>query len=39
MTNEFYIKTAIKKEAVHNDNLKLYAIQRAKELDCDAFKD
>ena len=38
MTNEFYIKRAIEKEAVHDDGLKLYAIQKAKELDCDTFK-
>ena len=39
MTNEFYIKRAIEKEAVHDDNLKLCTIQKAKELERNTFKD
>ena len=38
MTNEFYIKRTIENEAVHDDNLKLYVIQKAEELDGDIFK-
>ena len=32
MINEFCIKRGIEKEAVYNDDLKFYAIQKAKEL-------
>ncbi|CAF3310175.1 unnamed protein product [Rotaria sp. Silwood2] len=38
MFNEFYVKRTIEKEAVHDADLELYAIQKARELDWDAFK-
>src|SRR5437870_2158716 len=38
MYNEFYLKRTIEKEAVHDDDLELYAIQKARELDWDTFK-
>jgi hypothetical protein len=36
--NEFYLKRTIEKEAVHDDDLEIYAIQKARELDWDTFK-
>jgi predicted transcriptional regulator len=38
MWNEFYLKRAIEKEAVHDSDLELFAIQKARELDWDDFK-
>jgi len=38
MWNEFYVKRAIEKESVHDSDLELYAIQKARELDWDNFK-
>ncbi|CAF3616480.1 unnamed protein product [Rotaria sp. Silwood1] len=38
MFNEFYVKRTIEKEAVHDADLELYAIQKARELDWDTFK-
>ncbi|CAF4024087.1 unnamed protein product [Rotaria magnacalcarata] len=38
MSDEFYQKRAIEKEAVHDDDLELYAIQKARELNWDTFK-
>lgn len=38
MSLEFYQKRAIEKEAVHDDNLELYAIQKARQLNWDTFK-
>jgi len=38
MFNEFYLKRTIEKEAVHDNDLELYAIQKARELDWDTFK-
>ena len=38
MFNEFYLKRTIEKGAVHDDDLELYAIQKAKELNWDTFK-
>ena len=38
MFNEFYLKRKIEKEAVHDDDLELYAIQKARELNWDTFK-
>jgi len=38
MFNEFYLKRTIEKEAVHNDDLELYAIQKARELYLHTFK-
>jgi hypothetical protein len=38
MWDEFYMKRAIEKEAVHDSDLELFAIQKAKELDWDNFK-
>ncbi|CAF2897702.1 unnamed protein product [Rotaria sp. Silwood2] len=38
MFNEFYLKRTIEKEAVHDDDLELYAIQKARELNWDTFK-
>ncbi|CAF1362791.1 unnamed protein product [Rotaria sordida] len=34
----YYIARAIEKEAIHDDDLELYAIQKARELDWDTFK-
>src|SRR5579862_1653342 len=38
MFNQFYLKRTIEKEAIHDDDLELYAIQKAKELNWDTFK-
>jgi hypothetical protein len=38
MWNEFYVKWAIEKEAVHDSDLELFAIQKARELGWDNFK-
>ena len=38
MWDEFYIKRAIEKEAVHDADLELFAIQKARELNWDNFK-
>ena len=38
MWNEFWVKRAIGKEAVHNSDLELYAIQKARELNWDNVK-
>ena len=38
MTNDFCIKRAIEKGTVHDDDLKFYAIQKAKELDWNTIK-
>jgi hypothetical protein len=38
MFNEFYLKRTIEKEVVHDDDLELYAIQKARELNWDTFK-
>ncbi|CAF4695712.1 unnamed protein product, partial [Rotaria sp. Silwood2] len=38
MFNEFYMKRTIEKEAVHDADLELFAIQKARELDWDTFK-
>ena len=37
MFNEFYVKRTIEKEAVHDADLELYAIQKARELNWDTF--
>ena len=37
MLNEFYIKRAIEKEEVHDIDLKLFAIQKARDLGWDTF--
>ncbi|CAF1224691.1 unnamed protein product [Rotaria sordida] len=38
MFDEFYLKRTIKKEALHDTDLELYAIQKARELNWDTFK-
>ncbi|CAF4906619.1 unnamed protein product [Rotaria sp. Silwood1] len=38
MWSEFYMKRAIEKEAIHDSDLELFAIQKARELDWDNFK-
>ncbi|CAF2880172.1 unnamed protein product [Rotaria sp. Silwood2] len=38
MFNEFYIKRAIEKEVVHDTDLQLFALQKAKQLGWDSFK-
>ncbi|CAF4898172.1 unnamed protein product [Rotaria sp. Silwood1] len=38
MFNEFYQKRTIEKETVHDADLELYAIQKARELNWDTFK-
>ena len=38
MFNEFYVKRTIEKEAVHDADLELFAIQKARELDWHTFK-
>jgi len=38
MFNEFYLKRAIEKDAVHDADLELYAIQKARELNWNEFK-
>ncbi len=38
MWNEFYVKRTIEKEAIHDIDLELFAIQKARELDWDNFK-
>ena len=38
MWNEFDTKRAIEKEAAHDSDLKLFAIQKARELNWDNFK-
>ncbi|CAF3910844.1 unnamed protein product [Rotaria sordida] len=38
MFNQFYLKRTIEKEAIHDDDLELYAIQKARELNWDTFK-
>ncbi len=38
MFNEFYMKRTIENEAVHNADLELFAIQKARELDWNTFK-
>lgn len=38
MWNEFYTKRAIEKEAIHDCNLKLFVIQKARDLDWNAFE-
>ena len=38
MLNEFYVKRAIEKEAVHDIDLELFALQKAKELGWNSFK-
>lgn len=38
MLNEFYIKRQIEKEAVHDRDLQLFSIQKARELDWETFK-
>ena len=38
MFNEFYMKRTIEKEAVHDADLELCAIQKARESDWDTFK-
>lgn len=38
MFNEFYVKRSIEKEAIHDADLELYAIQKARELNWDTFK-
>ncbi|CAF3971662.1 unnamed protein product [Rotaria sp. Silwood1] len=38
MLNEFYIKRAIEKEALHDIDLQLFAIQKARDLGWDTFK-
>jgi len=37
MFTEFYQKQTIEKEAVHDADLELYAIQKARELNWDTF--
>ncbi len=38
MWNEFYVKRTIEKEAIHDNDLELFAIQKARELGWDNFK-
>jgi len=38
MWNEFYMKRTIEKEAIHESDLELFAIQKARELGWDNFK-
>ncbi|CAF4695556.1 unnamed protein product, partial [Rotaria sp. Silwood2] len=38
MWNELYVKRAIEKEAIHDSDLELFAIQKARELNWDNFK-
>ena len=38
MWDEFYVKRAVEKEAVHDTDLQLFAIQKARELNWDNFK-
>ncbi|CAF3519901.1 unnamed protein product [Rotaria sp. Silwood1] len=38
MLNEFYLQRTIEKAAVHDTDLELYAIQKARELNWDTFK-
>ena len=38
MLHEFYIKKQVEKEIAHGADLELYAIQKARELNWDAFK-
>ncbi|CAF1328709.1 unnamed protein product [Rotaria sordida] len=38
MFDQFYLKRAIEKDAVHDADLELYAIQKARELNWDEFK-
>ncbi|CAF1299200.1 unnamed protein product [Rotaria sordida] len=38
MFDEFYLKRTIEKEALHDTDLELYAIQKARELNWDTFK-
>ncbi|CAF2914143.1 unnamed protein product [Rotaria sp. Silwood2] len=38
MFNEFYLKRTMEKEAIHDADLELYAIQKARELNWDTFK-
>ncbi|CAF1063147.1 unnamed protein product [Rotaria sordida] len=38
MWNELYLKRAIEKEAVHDSDLELFAVQKARELNWDNFK-
>ena len=38
MKNEFYVKRTIEKEAIHDSDLELFAIQKARELGWDSFK-
>jgi len=38
MWNEFYVKRAIEKEAVHDSDLELFAIQKARDLNWNGFK-
>ncbi|CAF3764175.1 unnamed protein product [Rotaria sordida] len=37
MWDEFYVKRAVEKEAVHDTDLELFAIQKARELKWDNF--
>jgi hypothetical protein len=38
MWNEFYVKRTIEKEAIHDNDLELFAIQKARELGWDNFQ-
>ncbi|CAF3859532.1 unnamed protein product, partial [Rotaria sordida] len=38
MWNQFYVKRAIEKEAIHDIDLELFAIQKARELNWEHFK-
>jgi hypothetical protein len=38
MFDQFYLKRTIEKDAVHDDDLALYAVQKARELNWDEFK-
>jgi len=38
MFNEFYLKRTIEKESIHDADLELYAVQKARELNWDTFK-
>ncbi|CAF3921063.1 unnamed protein product [Rotaria sp. Silwood1] len=38
MINEFYLKGTVEKESVHDADLELYAIQKARELNWNTFK-
>ena len=38
MWNEFYVKRTVEKEAIHDSDLELFAIQKARELGWDNFK-